>query len=88
MLLDQFTEDRKEIVGITTEQMNHFAGNMFQVFSTDNKPCLVMSRQAYNVLTPEQRRTLKSYNTLITPVLNTIETNGGGSARCMLAEIV
>lgn len=84
----QFQEDHKEIIAISLDQMNHFAGNMFQVFSTDGTPYLVMSRQAYLWLTPSQRDKLASFNALITPSLDTIETNGGGSARCMLAEVV
>ncbi|MCZ2416494.1 MAG: amidinotransferase, partial [Burkholderiales bacterium] len=88
MLLDVFIEDRKTVVEITAKQMNHFAGNMFQVFSRKDKPFLVMSKRAYKVLTPSQRKILRSFNKLITPELDTIETHGGGSARCMIAEIV
>ena len=87
-LLAQFKEDQKEVVPITLDQMNHFAGNMLQVFDKKGKPYLVLSKQAYNSLTPEQCATLTRFNPLITPALPTIETNGGGSARCMLAEIV
>ena len=88
MLLDVFKKDNKKVVAISSRQMNDFAGNMFQVFSRDNTPYLVMSRRAYNALTLSQRRILESFNKLITPELDTIETHGGGSARCMLAEVV
>ncbi len=87
-LLDIFKQDDKKVVEITAEQMNHFAGNMFQVFSRKKEPFLVMSKRAYKVLTPSQRKVLRSFNRLITPELDTIETHGGGSARCMLAEVV
>ena len=88
MLLDVFKKDNKKVVAISSRQMNDFAGNMFQVFSRDNTPYLVMSRRAYNALTLSQLRILESFNKLITPELDTIETHGGGSARCMLAEVV
>jgi len=87
MLLDVFKKDNKKVVAISSRQMNDFAGNMFQVFSRDNTPYLVMSRRAYNALTLSQRRILESFNKLITPELDTIETHGGGSARCMLSEV-
>ncbi len=88
MLLEIFQKDNKKVVKITRDQMHHFAGNMFQVFSRDNQPFLIMSRQAREALTPAQRRTLRGFNKFITPSLDTIETHGGGSARCMIAEIV
>ncbi|MDD2825255.1 MAG: arginine deiminase-related protein, partial [Bacteroidales bacterium] len=74
MLLDVFKKDNKKVVAISSRQMNDFAGNMFQVFSRDNTPYLVMSRRAYNALTLSQRRILESFNKLITPELDTIET--------------
>ena len=87
-LLERFARDGKDVIEISLEQMNHFAGNMLQVFSTDSVPYLVMSAQAYGSLTSAQQQKLRSYNELLTPALPTIETNGGGSARCMLAEVV
>ena len=88
MLSGIFQQDNKKVVEITRDQMHHFAGNMFQVFSRENEPFLVMSRRAYKALTPVQRRTLRAFNKFITPSLDTVETHGGGSARCMIAEIV
>lgn len=88
MLLGIFQQDNKKVVEITRDQMHHFAGNMFQVFSRENEPFLIISRQAREALTPVQRRTLRAFNKFITPSLDTIETHGGGSARCMIAEIV
>ena len=77
----------KEIVDITLAQMNHFAGNMLQVNNEDGKKFLVMSTQAFESLTPEQIAKLETYNEIIHSSLNTIEKNGGGSARCMMAEV-
>jgi hypothetical protein len=77
----------KEIIEITPEQMNHFAGNMLQVHNDKNEKLLVMSTQAYESLSSAQLRKLKTFNRIIHAPLTTIETNGGGSARCMLAEV-
>jgi hypothetical protein len=77
----------KAIIDITPDQMNHFAGNMLQVENKDGEKLLVMSSQAFESLTAQQVKTLKEYNKIIHSSLATIETNGGGSARCMMAEI-
>ena len=77
----------KTIVEITFDQMNHFAGNMLELHNKDGQPCLIMSLAAYHSLTKEQVEFLESKMTLITPDLECIEQNGGGSARCMIAEI-
>ncbi len=87
-LLNAFEKNNKTVVEITLEQMRHFAGNMFQVFGTDDVPYLIMSQQAHDSLTPEQIDTLTSFNELLVVPLDTIETHGGGSARCMLAEVI
>lgn len=80
-------ETGKDVVPITMEQMNRFAGNMLQVHNQQGEKLLVMSSQAYGALTPEQVRQLESYNRIVHAPLDTIETNGGGSARCMMAEV-
>ncbi len=77
----------KELVDITFDQMNHFAGNMLQVKGKDGQSLLVMSEQAYLSLNPEQLATLTQYAKIVHAPLYTIEKNGGGSARCMLAEV-
>ena len=77
----------KTIVPITLDQMNHFAGNMLQVHNQQGERLLIMSTQAYHSLTPTQVRQLEDFNRILHAPLTTIETNGGGSARCMLAEI-
>jgi hypothetical protein len=77
----------KEIITITLDQMNHFAGNMLQVENNKGEKLLVMSSQAYHALDPELVKKLESYNKIIHASLDTIETNGGGSARCMMAEV-
>jgi hypothetical protein len=77
----------KEIIDISLDQMNHFAGNMLQVQDQMGKKLLVMSSQAYGSLSSKQIKKLNSYNEILHSDLGTIETNGGGSARCMMAEI-
>lgn len=77
----------KTVIPITLDQMNHFAGNMLQVNNQKGEKLLVMSSQAYASLTAAQLHTLEGFNRILHAPLTTIETNGGGSARCMLAEI-
>ena len=77
----------KEIIDITFDQMNHFAGNMLEVQNTDGETLVVMSQAAYISLTADQKTTLEKYGKLVYADINTIETNGGGSARCMMAEV-
>ena len=77
----------KSVIPITLTQMNHFAGNMLQVHNQQGEKLLVMSSQAYASLDPEQIRQLTAFNRILHAPLTTIEMNGGGSARCMLAEI-
>jgi hypothetical protein len=77
----------KEIVDISIDQMNHFAGNMLQVHNNLQEKLLVMSTQAFESLTEKQKEKLASYSRVVHSKLDTIEFNGGGSARCMLAEV-
>jgi len=77
----------KEVIEINYQQLNHFAGNMLQVENAKHEKLLVMSTQAFRSLSEEQVQKLSGYNRIIHAPLNTIEVNGGGSARCMMAEI-
>ncbi len=86
-VIDSISSTGKKIISISPEQMNQFAGNMLQVQSARHIPYLVMSSSAYHSLTQEQVKELESFNAIIHADLHTIETNGGGSARCMMAEI-
>ena len=78
---------QKEIIEISEDQMQQFAGNMLQVQNEAGEKFLVMSESAYRSLTAEQISAIEKYCEIIYSDLNTIETNGGGSARCMLAEV-
>jgi len=77
----------KKLIPISWDQMNHFAGNMLQVENAAGEKILVMSSQAYHSLNAEQVAALESFNPILHSSLDTIESNGGGSARCMMAEV-
>jgi hypothetical protein len=77
----------KEIIDISQAQLNCFAGNMLQVKNADDELLLIMSTQAYESLSAAQIKTLEKHNRIIHSSLLTIETAGGGSARCMMAEV-
>jgi hypothetical protein len=77
----------KEVIEISEEQMQQFAGNMLQVQNKDGEKFLVMSETAYKSLSENQVSAIEKYCEIIYSDLNTIEVNGGGSARCMLAEV-
>jgi len=84
---DTILESGKEIIRISIEQMNQFAGNMLQLENERKEKILVMSSAAWNSLLPDQAEKLAGYNRILHSSLRQIETNGGGSARCMIAEI-
>jgi hypothetical protein len=86
-LKDTIRSSGKELIPISLDQMNRFAGNMLQIHNNKGERLLVMSSQAYQSLTPGQIAQLSSFNRILHSPLTTIETNGGGSARCMMAEI-
>lgn len=86
-VVEHLKEDGKEIITITEEQVNHFAGNMLEVQDTNGNSITVMSQSAYDSLTPQQRATIEKYSKIVSSSLTTIETLGGGSARCMMAEV-
>lgn len=87
MLEQKFRETKKEIVEISLDQMNAFAGNMLQLRNDRDETLLVMSEQAFRSLTPAQITTLERHTRLLHSPIDTIETYGGGSARCMIAEV-
>jgi len=86
-LIKHLKEDKKEIIAITEEQVNSFAGNMLQVLGANNKRYTVMSNAAFESLTKQQINQLKKHGEILYSLLDTIEACGGGSARCMMAEV-
>ncbi|WP_112112489.1 citrulline utilization hydrolase CtlX [Flavobacterium aciduliphilum] len=87
MVLDSLRGDDKEVILITEDQVNNFAGNMLEVKGADDRRYLVMSSSAYHALTKKQIAQLEEHITILHSSLDTIEACGGGSARCMMAEI-
>ena len=81
------TSTNKQIIEISLAQMNQFAGNVLEVLGTGTKKYLVMSEQAFKAFTPAQIQTIEKYCSILHSPLYTIESNGGGSARCMMAEV-
>ncbi len=87
MVLDSLRGDDKEIILITEAQVNNFAGNMLEVKGSDDRRYLVMSSSAHQSLTKKQIAQIEEHVTIISSNLDSIEACGGGSARCMMAEI-
>ncbi|TXD70025.1 citrulline utilization hydrolase CtlX [Aequorivita lipolytica] len=85
-VVQHLKKDGKEIIKIAEAQMHHFAGNMLQLQGNDKK-YLVMSAAAHNSLNKEQIAAIEKHCEILSSDLTTIETCGGGSARCMMAEV-
>ena len=86
-VLKHLKEDGKEVIAITEAQVNNFAGNMLQVLGHNDTKFLIMSSAAYNSLTKIQIDKIEKYCKILHSSLDTIEACGGGSARCMMAEV-
>jgi len=86
-VLKHLKDDGKEIITISENQVNHFVGNMLQVMGNNNQHYIIMSSSAYKSLTKQQINRLKKHGEIIHSPLDTIEACGGGSARCMMAEV-
>ena len=87
MVLQKLKESGKEIILITEEQVNNFAGNMLQVRGANDERFLIMSDAAFNVLTQDQIAKIEKHCKILHASLDIIEACGGGSARCMMAEV-
>lgn len=86
-VVEHLKKDSKEIIPITELQMHHFAGNMLQVIGANDQRFMVMSSAAFKSLRPDQIEAIQVHCDIIHSPLDTIETCGGGSARCMMAEV-
>ena len=76
-----------EIIPISFKQVRNYAGNMLQVKNAQGEKFTILSKSAFKSLTKEQKRILAIHTTLLPIDINTIETVGGGSVRCMMAEL-
>lgn len=86
-VINHLKEDGKEVVVISEEQMHEFAGNMLQVEGKDESKYLVMSARAHRSLSEEQIAIIEKHCEILSSELKVIEICGGGSARCMMAEV-
>ena len=86
-VVEHLKKDGKQVISITEAQMHAFAGNMLQVIGGNDKRLMVMSSQAYNSLRRDQIDAITQHCEIVHSPLDTIETCGGGSARCMMAEV-
>lgn len=86
-VVNHLKNDGKQIIEITETQMHQFAGNMLQVLGRDGQRFMVMSSAAFKSLRPDQIQAIQAHCDIIHSPLDTIETCGGGSARCMMAEV-
>ncbi|AWI24479.1 citrulline utilization hydrolase CtlX [Flavobacterium pallidum] len=87
MVLDSLKDDGKEIIFITESQLDAFAGNMLEVLGSDDKKLVLMSAAAKESLTEDQINKLQKHAEILSSDLKTIEACGGGSVRCMIAEV-
>nr|BFF40503.1 hypothetical protein BACY1_23080 [Tenacibaculum mesophilum] len=86
-LLKHLKSDVKEVIAISEQQVTQFAGNMLQVKGVNDERYLVMSSSAFKSLNPNQIKAIEKHCKILHSSLETIETCGGGSARCMMAEV-
>ena len=87
LVADSILQTNKELIAISFEQMNQFAGNMLELKTSDNNKILALSKSSFDSLTEQQKQKLQNHCELVQLNIKTIETIGGGSARCMIAEI-
>lgn len=86
-LISHLKQDDKEIITITEAQVNNFAGNMLSLYGKDKKEYIIMSESAFKCLTAQQIAAIEKYATILYSNVDTIEACGGGSVRCMMAEV-
>jgi len=86
-VIKNLQDDGKEVIRISEAQVNNFAGNMLQVKGKDDKLYIIMSQAAHDSLSPAQIKIIEKHCEILSSSLDTIEACGGGSARCMMAEV-
>ncbi len=87
MIINSLEQTGHEIITISLEQVNHFAGNMLSLKTNQDEEILVMSQSAFDVLNDDQKEAIENYCKPFPMSIKTIETIGGGSARCMISEL-
>lgn len=86
-LISHLKQDEKEIIAITEAQVNNFAGNMLSLYGKNKKEYIIMSESAFKSLTSQQKSAIEKHATILYSNVDTIEACGGGSVRCMMAEV-
>lgn len=86
-VLDSLIKTQKTIIDISEEQMHHFCGNVLEIRNNSNEILIAMSEQAHNAFTEKQKDQLEKFGKIVHTPLYTIEKFGGGSMRCMIAEV-
>ena len=86
-VIENLNNSGLEIIDISINQMTSFLGNCIQLINSDQSPVLIMSSRAFNSITKSQIKRIESHTEIIHSDIKTIENNGGGSARCMIAEV-
>ena len=84
---DFINQSEKKLIEISEKQVESFAGNMLELVNENNESVLVMSKSAEDSLNQNQKNIITNYSRIVSCDINTIEVCGGGSARCMMAEI-
>lgn len=86
-IFDLLEKTGKEVINLSFEQLNHYAGNILQVKNKNGEKRIILSQNAYDSLYKIQVKKMQKYGKMIVPELDTIERLGGGSARCMVTEV-
>ena len=86
-VMTRLRESGHDVVSISYDQLDAFAGNMLELRSKEGDRVIAMSSQAWNSLDAEQRQVLQANGKIVSSPINNIESSAGGSVRCMLAEI-
>jgi len=86
-ILSRIQQNEREVIEISIDQMNYFCGNVLEVSNTNDESIIIMSKSASNSLTSGQKNKINQYSRAIEIPINTIEKYGGGSTRCMIAEV-
>ena len=86
-VLSELAQSGHEVIDIDVAEMNGFAGNMLALRARDGGARIAMSETAWRTLAPDKRRRLERHGEIVAAPIPTIEWEGGGSVRCMIAEI-
>lgn len=86
-LKSSLSKHDKQVIELSFEQIKQFAGNALELKSLESEHLFVMSQSAFDSLTNSQKQQIEQFSKILSAPIPTIESNGGGSVRCMIAEI-